>query len=53
MAHQEISTVPFGVMAEFPSATALVSAARQTREAGYTKVDAYAPYPIAELADAL
>jgi hypothetical protein len=53
MAHQEISTAPFGLMAEFPTATALVAAARRARESGYTKVDAYAPYPIMELADAL
>ena len=53
MAHQEISTAPYGLMAEFSSATALVSAARRAREAGYSKVDAYAPYPIVELNDAL
>jgi hypothetical protein len=53
MAHQEIGTAPYGLMAEFSSATALVSAARRTREAGYTKIDAYAPYPIVELNDAL
>jgi hypothetical protein len=53
MTHQEISTAPFGLMAEFPTATALVDAARRARESGYTKVDAYAPYPIAELVDAL
>jgi len=53
MAHQEISRAPYGLMAEFPSATALVSAARRAREAGYTKLDAYAPYPIEELNDAL
>jgi hypothetical protein len=52
MAHQEIST-RYGLMAEFPSATALVSAARRAREAGYTKLDAYAPYPIEELNEAL
>jgi len=53
MAHHEISTVPFGLMAEFPSATALVAAARRARESGYTRIDAYAPYPIVELNDAL
>jgi len=53
MAHQEISTARYGLMAEFPSATALVSAARRAREVGYTKVDAYAPYPIEELNEAL
>jgi hypothetical protein len=53
MAHEEISVTPYGLMAEFPNATALVAAARAAREAGYTKIDAYAPYPIMELVDAL
>ena len=43
----------FGLMAEFESATALVSAARKTREAGYTKVDAFSPFPIEQLNEAL
>ena len=36
-------------MAEFDDPTALVAAAQQTHEAGYTRVDAYTPYPIEEL----
>ena len=40
-------------MAEFKSPTALVEAARRTREAGYRKMDAYSPFPIEELSDAL
>jgi hypothetical protein len=43
----------FGLLAEFDSATAIVSAARKTREAGYTKIDAYTPFPIHEMDDAL
>ena len=42
-----------GLLAEFDSATAIVDAARQAREAGYTKVDAYTPFPIHELDEAL
>ena len=42
-----------GLMAEFPSAEALVAATRQVREAGYRKVDAYAPFPVDELPAAL
>ena len=43
----------YGLMAEFDSATAIVSAARKAREAGYSKVDAYTPFPIHELDAAL
>ena len=39
----------YGLMAEFDDPTALVAAAQQTHEAGYTRVDAYTPYPIEEL----
>ena len=42
-----------GAVAEFPSVAALAEAARRTRAAGYRCVDAYAPFPAAELADAL
>jgi hypothetical protein len=41
----------YGMMAEFDSATALVEAARKTREAGYKKIDAYSPFPIEGLAE--
>ena len=40
-------------MAEFDEPLALVVAAHRTREAGYTRVDAYSPYPIEELHHAL
>jgi hypothetical protein len=43
----------YGLLAEFDSATAIVDAAREARAAGYVKVDAYTPYPIHELDDAL
>jgi len=43
----------FGVMAEFDNPTALVTAARAVREKGYRKLDAYSPFPIEELSDAL
>lgn len=43
----------FGLMAEFDSATAIVDAARTARAAGYSKVDAYTPFPIHQLDDAL
>ena len=43
----------YGVMAEFETPTALVSAARAAREKGYRKLDAYTPFPIEELTEAL
>jgi hypothetical protein len=43
----------YGLMAEFENPTDLVAAARQTREAGYRNLDAYTPFPIEELNEAL
>jgi hypothetical protein len=43
----------YGVIAEFESPTALVNATRAAREKGYRRLDAYSPFPIEELSDAL
>ena len=43
----------YGLMAEFDNPTALVEAARAARAKGYRKLDAYSPFPIEELSDAL
>jgi hypothetical protein len=43
----------YGMMAEFDSPTSLVEAARQTTQAGYRKIDAYSPFPVEELAEAI
>ena len=43
----------YGLMAEFPSADALVEAAHQVHKAGFHKVDAYTPYPIEAVSEAL
>jgi hypothetical protein len=43
----------YGMMAEFDSPTALVSAAKEARAKGYRKLDAYSPFPIEELSEAL
>src|ERR1700726_1638558 len=49
-----MKTTPiYGMMAEFDSATALVEAARKTHQAGYNKIDAYSPFPVEELAEAI
>ena len=42
-----------GLLAEFSEPNELIAAARATREAGYTRVDAYTPYPIEEVSEAL
>ena len=43
----------YGLMAEFENPNELVAAARRAREEGYRKMDAYTPYPIHELTEAL
>ena len=43
----------YGLMAEFPDATTLVEAAKRTHAEGYRKVDAFTPFPMHELFDAL
>ena len=43
----------YGLMAEFENPTDLVEATRKAREAGFTKLDAYSPYPIEALTEAL
>ena len=43
----------YGLMAEFETPGELVEAARRTKEAGFKKFDAYSPFPIHELDDAM
>jgi hypothetical protein len=43
----------YGVMAEFDTATDLVDAANKLRLAGYTKTDAFSPFPLHEIDEAL
>ena len=43
----------YGLLAEFASATDLVAAARQVREAGYVRTDAFSPYPVEGLSEGL
>jgi hypothetical protein len=43
----------YGLLAEFDDPTALVQAARTAREGGYTRLDAYTPFPIEALREAL
>jgi hypothetical protein len=43
----------YGLMAEFEDPNALVAAAQQARLEGYRRMDAYSPFPIEELHEAL
>src|SRR5262245_855941 len=52
MTKQEESGI-YGVMAEFDDPSAVVAAARLAHKAGYRRINAYSPYPIEELSDAI
>ena len=43
----------YGMMAEFDNAEDLVAAVHRVREAGYTKIDAFTPFPVEGLAEAV
>ncbi len=48
-----IPTETYGLMAEFDSADEIVAAARRTHAAGYKDIDAYSPFPVEELWEAI
>lgn len=43
----------YGLMAEFDTTAEVVKAAEKVRDAGYTKTDAFSPFPIHEMDEAL
>src|SRR5688500_4003823 len=43
----------YGVMAEFASVNSLIEAIERTRKRGYTKIDAYTPFPSHDVIHAL
>src|SRR6185369_13794047 len=47
------SSVIYGLMAEFEDPTSLVTATERAHHEGYRHMDAYSPFPIEELHDAL
>ena len=53
MAIGRIKSGTYGVIAEFSSAQELLDAANATREAGYTHTDAFSPFPIHGLHEAV
>ena len=50
--HERVGRV-YGLIAEFASPEAVLEAARKTRAAGYTRAEAYTPFPVEGLAAAL
>jgi len=53
MSHPQKQGELYGLMAEFTAPEELVAAARRAREEGYRRVEAYTPYPLEEVSEAL
>ncbi len=53
MSHAAEEPGLYGLLAEYDNPDALVVAITKAKEAGYTKIDGYTPYGVAEVADAL
>jgi len=53
MKHTAAPTGPYGILAEYETPEAVVSAAQSARVAGYTSLDAYSPLPVHGLAEAI
>ena len=43
----------YGLMAEFDNPSDAVAAARRVHDEGYTRIDAFSPYPVEELSEAI
>ena len=43
----------YGLLAEFENVNDAITAARSTYAAGYRKIDAYSPFPVEELSEAI
>ena len=46
-------TATYGLMAEFDDVNTVITAARRVYGAGYRKIDAYSPFPVEELSEAI
>lgn len=53
MSHPVSKPTIYGLVAEYPTPEALLKAAEQVRDAGYTRVDALTPFPVHGIIDAL
>ena len=50
---RKVRPATYGLMAEFDNPSDAVAAARRVHEEGYTKIDAFSPYPVEELSEAI
>jgi hypothetical protein len=50
---RKVRPAVYGLMAEFDNPSDAVAAARRVHEEGYTKIDAFSPYPVEELSEAI
>ncbi len=48
-----MTQLPYGIMAEFKGPEALMDAVRAAKRAGYTRLDAFSPFPLSDLAKEL
>ena len=53
MEHHDTTPKTFGIAAQFGSPEAVIEAANKAREEGFVKVEAYTPFPVHGLTDAL
>ena len=50
---RKVRPATYGLMAEFDNPSDAVAAAHRVHEEGYTKIDAFSPYPVEELSEAI
>ena len=50
---RKIRPATYGLMAEFDNPSDAVAAARRVHEEGYRRIDAFSPYPVEELSEAV
>jgi hypothetical protein len=53
VSHESAPATPYGLLAEFPSPEALVAAAQAAYDTGYRRMEAYSPFPVHGLAEAV
>src|ERR1044072_7077009 len=50
---RKVRPATYGLMAEFDNPADAVAAAKRVHEEGYRRVDAFSPYPVEELSEAI